>query len=392
MWRLNGLGLKKKFAYTLLVLILLVIFPEIISPFFEWRIILDWFTSNYSFLWRIFIWCFVLLLLYGFFIQGKLGLFFGELRRHRFLLVLLFGIVEGLFLYHYADNLKNFFNDTNSIKWLGSFLTMLVAAPIALLIWSFRNEDKIKDLQHTEESIRQTDFHKIEEWATTFPRVTTQKFKLATTDNLAITKETTNETEPKIVADMEDPVESKSDETKKGTLQIASIYQLLPYLKGEYGQRYVRPTMEIYLSLLSSWQWNKAEQTLAKNNKYDEITMPGYIEALHTIFNQENEFFRAFHKQDTCKKNNWEPLKNIDLKSIAIVIQNFEGINLEWANLKWSNFLVTSLKGANLKWADLEGATLEGVNLEEAIMNEMTILRNGSYWKRPDGYPDEISD
>ena len=47
-----------------------------------------------------------------------------------------------------------------------------------------------------------------------------------------------------------------------------------------------------------------------------EIGKPNYINAIHTIFIQELEFFNSFHKKNICINPNWIPLKNIDLKLV----------------------------------------------------------------------------
>lgn len=334
-----------------------------------------------------------------------------EFRRDRFILVLLVGATEGILLYYYADNLIDYFKNINSPTWLGTLFTMLVAAPIALFIWSFRNADKREDLEqtqenlkHTEDTIRQTDFHKIEEWATTFPKVTEQKSKSADSTEPGANTENTN-------AD-----KLKSNETKEGVLQVASIYQLLPYLKGEYGERFVRPTMEIYRSLLSSWHWSEEEQSLAEKGESYEIEKPPYIIALHTIFRQESGFFRLFHEELICKDNKWMPLEHIDLKGINLsekeIARNqserlissknsLEKVNLGGANLSGAilydlNLFKANLNGAKLTGADLTGANLTGATYDEeeikkAIMDKYTILKDGSRWKKPEGDPDQKS-
>src|SRR5690349_5072674 len=91
------------------------------------------------------------------------------LSESRWLCVLILGIIEFLVLYYFQDEWKEFFQPINNDKntWLGPFFTLLVASPTAYVIWIFRNSDKKRDQQQAEENIRQLDFHKIEEWATT---------------------------------------------------------------------------------------------------------------------------------------------------------------------------------------------------------------------------------
>lgn len=154
---LHGLKSEHKVLFILSVLMPLIIVLEIYAPSFEWKILIDvlrvWLTDNFSFLWRLSFWGAVLLVLYGFFLHKKLPVFLKkstpeEFRRDRFILVLLVGAVEGILLFYYADNLINYFKKIDSPAWLGTLFTMLVAAPIALFIWSSRNGDTKKSVSH----------------------------------------------------------------------------------------------------------------------------------------------------------------------------------------------------------------------------------------------------
>jgi Pentapeptide repeats (8 copies) len=335
------------------------------------------FADYLPFLSRSFIWVAVLLVLYRLFLYEKYGSLFNKIISiiylyRRPLLVASFGIAEGVIFYflyfNWHEIISHFSADGKKDipVWPWSFFTMLVAAPIAFLIWSFRNNDKRKDLQHIEENIRQTDFHKIEGWATTFPTITAPEVELVTTENLVVIKETTNETGTQTNANKDNPVKLKIDETKAGALQIAAIYQLLPYLKGEYGERFVRPTMEIYRSLLSSWKWSEKKHTLAKVGESNQIKKPPYIAALHTLFLQEAKFFASFHTMPVCKKNNWKPLHRIDLKRADLKGAYLKGADLKGTDLKGADLKGADLKGADLKGADLKGADLKGADLKGA--------------------------
>ncbi len=370
---LDGLDLKRKVVYAILAVLLLVLLPEFIAPSIEWKILIthlhDWFNNNYWFLLRLFLCGAALLLLYGFFVRGKLGLIFGKLIQHRVLLVLFVGVVEGILVYNYWHDAIDYFRIKNnegaaigSIPvWMGTFITTLIAAPIALFIWSFRNEDKKLDLQHTEENIRQADFHKIEEWATTFPKVTAQESK------------SVDSTEPEANTKNTDPGKPESGETNGSALQIAAIYQLLPYLKGQYGDHFIRPTSEIYRSLLSSWQWNNNSEKPRDEKTYKTI-QPDHITTLHVIFKQEHEFFRELHENPICRKSNWIPLRAIDLKNIVLVETDIRGIDLREATLFEADLSKVNLSKANLSRANFYKANLNEANLSEANLSMAMLL------------------
>lgn len=459
MWWLHNLKSEHKVLFPLSVLLPLIIVLEIYAPSFEWKVLIDvlrdWLADNFSFLWRLFFWGAVLLVLYGFFLHKKTyailkELTFKKLRPYRFIFILFVGIIEGLVIFYFWNEIVTNINliGGKDPRWMGSFFTMVVVAPIAYLIWSFRNFDRIKDLQYTKYTLLQADFHKIEEWATTLLEDKEQD------NNIAKAQASINE--------------DTLTKPKTGVLQVAAIYQLLPYLKSEYHPLFARPSMEIYRSLLSSWQWNQQEKNLVLIGRSNEIRRPAYIATLHTIFYQELDFFRELgnkNKKTSINGRNWGSLERIDLKGIDLSPQkvyptkkelviylrlerslqdtllngaNFIGANLEqinfreafleeadlsMANLKRTKFNHAHLEGANfsnsnLENADFSQAHLEGTNLnnvtygeytifrgadlsgatydEEAIkntiMDETTILKDGSHWKPPKNDSDQKPD
>lgn len=318
---------------------------------------------------------------------------------HRMALVFTVGIIEVIFFYFYwSDLIKHFRMDSEEEvpAWLGSFITALVAAPIAFCVWSFRDADKSKDLQHkredlqqaqknlqyTEESIRQADFHKIEEWATTFPPVKAPETELTAKEKLIVVGATTNKTESQTGVDNSHLAKSRPDKIPGGALQVAAIYQLLPYLKGEYGERFVRPTMEIYRSLLAAWQWGEEERTLARKSESYKITKPAYITAIHAIFRQEAAFFRVCHELPISKRSHWIPLREIDLKGINLVEVDLEGADLSRARFEEAVLTEAILKEVNFNWAHLEGAYLYGVDLKRANLTNANF--KGAYLMEAD--------
>lgn len=340
----------------------------------------DWFVDYFFSLERLVAVGIFLLWLYGFFWHEKVW------SLHRVILVLLVGIIEGVILYKYWLDIVNHFrmdSEGEIPAWLGSLITTLVVAPIAFCIWFFRDADKKKELQHAEENIRQADFHKIQEWATIFSPVTAHEAELAAKEKLAAVEAITNKFKTWISVDNSHLAKSEPDKIQGGALQVAAIYQLLPYLKGEYGERFVRPAMEIYRSLLAAWQWGEAERTLARKSEGYKITKPAYIIAIHTIFLQEAAFFRAFHDSSVCKESHWIPLRGIDLKGVNLFLIHFEGIDfsgadLSGADLREARLVRAHLEGADLRWtrlagADLRLAYLEGANLAGADLRGATF-------------------
>lgn len=243
----------------------------------------------------------------------------------RVMLILGVGLAEGILIIYFSDNLISWFKefDNSKYSWMGPFFTMCVVSPIAFLLWWFRNSDKRIDQQHVEENIRQSDFHMLEQWATT------------------------NE--------------------NGDTLQVAAIYQLLPYMKGEFGLRFIRPSMEIFRSLLESWELTAEEKQLMyqklrpfKYEAVEDIFRPNYIRAIQTIFIQEIGNFNDF-ANNKYRYN----LKNLNLQCIEFEHEtNFSEINFQKASFELSNCLGANFHKANLHSANFECSVFEGANFD----------------------------
>ncbi|MEZ4816350.1 MAG: pentapeptide repeat-containing protein [Planctomycetaceae bacterium] len=374
----------KTYHRILITVILVFVIIEHPDPFFSsqfrsyiYEQLNDWLLIHKSFLARFTLWSLIICWVYFCFVHGKVKYLYQSIWKSRWLWILLVGGLEFFLLFSYRDAIRNYFLIENTnLVWLGPILTMLVASPIAFIIWIFRNNDKRTSLMQTEESIRLLEFHKIEEWAAA--TVNESALNLNNIDNkdemLGILKEQ--------------------------TLQIAAIYQLVPYLKGEYGERFVRPSMEIYRALLTLWDFSKEDKKLLDGEDKVQISeilvnkiIPLHIDSLHTIFQEETEFFRLFHLKDICNKNDWIPLKRTNLAKINLYNKNLQYIrlpdcNLSGAILSKSNFSDADLVEANFvsatlietkfKRTKLSFAKFKYVNMRKAFFEEI-IFNSASF-------------
>lgn len=259
--------------------------------------------------------------------------------RNRIVIIAFVAFIEMILFLYFYNEIVYFINDQNlsNISWLSAPVTMLIAAPIAYFIWIFRNADKKRDQEHVEENIRQTDFHQLEQWAT--------------------------------------------GDSEQISLQTAAIYQLLPYLKGEYGERFIRPAMEIYRSVLSSWRLTPEEVDISFKSirpsidQGERIQIPNVISAIHDIFVQELDFFKSFHDIKISAHKNWSPLRRINLKCISYENStDFSGINLLEADLSYSICLAANFAGANLKITNFDCSVFYSASFRFAIL-ESTNFR-----------------
>ena len=233
---------------------------------------------------------------------------------HRALFV--FGVLWAeAFLFFGLWQTKFFHSLTKSAgeDYVSALVVLLFIAPVAFLIWYIRDINRTEEVKNTLYDSRLKDFHQIEKWATQIPNA-----------------------------------------GEESVTQIAAIHQLFPYLKGEMGPHFMRPTFEIYKALLSSWKpegENERGEYWASVGRQSLPKPPEYIRVVHDVISKELEFFKRAHWDDE------NLLKDLDLKMI----------DLSWADLRDVKFRATGkLEGATLRLAKLHGANLMGSSLRSA--------------------------
>lgn len=197
---------------------------------------------------------------------------------------------------------------------------MLLAAPFALLIWYWRDQNKITDINIAKNNMYLINFHKIQEWATK-------------TDN-----------EP---------------------LQIAAIHQLIPYLLGELGKSYQRPALEIYNSLLESWQPEATSDSQALSSP----VIPSYIKSIHTIIYDNINSFKGIKLKNINLK--FADLSGININNLDLEAANFYKANLENATITKSNFRFSNFEYSNLIGAKINNCNFESASLSNAQLHSL---------------------
>lgn len=266
---------------------------------------------------------------------------------------------------------------------LHNVVAILISVPPAYLLWLWRDANRRDDIEISRHDLRLTDFHKIEEWATT-----------------------------------------KQKEGEISITQIAAIHQLKPYLLGNMGTDFQRPTFEIYKALLDSWQLKEED----KDKKMFEVNIPPHIKAIHQIIVEEIIYFRQIQWKTEKKQNRNKVryqeniLRELDLKYIFLYEENLNGLllpvvtlhgavlsraqfqnafldsanlqvaDLSWINLqntflRWANLQGAELLGANLQGADFSWANLQGAELKDIKYDDKTIF-SGAYYDSKTIFPD----
>ncbi len=164
---------------------------------------------------------------------------------------------------------------------------------------------------------------------------------------------------------------SKAD--KNQTLQVSAIYQLRNYINGTNGESFKRPTLELFRSLLESWnpaelkglkaesENKKKDSNSSEDTKDSTSTIPGYIKSVHTIIRKEAGKIGKHHLNNFILYK--ADLRGADLSSADLSLANLSLADLSFADLREANLNFADLRGANLRGANLTGANLSFADL-----------------------------
>ncbi|MFC2541289.1 hypothetical protein [Neisseria sicca] len=157
---------------------------------------------------------------------------------------------------------------------LWNFIILIVSAPVAFVIWHFRDANNRQQIENQRKDINLKEFQKLSEWVsgTHLPEIktvskTTQKS--SSEDGVEITEQTTEQSEE--YAKKPDAADFDTFSKRDGAvaLQISAIYNLLPFFRGDYGESFRRPTFNLLKSAWQAMQQDSLNQ-LEMDNLSDE--------------------------------------------------------------------------------------------------------------------------
>ena len=290
-----------------------------------------------------------------------------------------------------------------------NFLIVLISAPVALVVWHFRDENNRQQIENQRKDINLKEFQKLSEWVSGahLPEIktvnkTTNKRNLKSNDELArlLTlpiEYTTEETEEYSKKPETTDFDTFSKWDGAVALQISAIYNLLPFFRGDYGESFRRPAFNL---LKSAWQAMQQDslKKLEKKNLSDEARKdiidelqqkarsPMGVALTHVLLslNQENKQLSLrdfpemlsniclagmnFHLNVVSEIARDKGLSNLDLRGA-----DFRGIVLIGAKLQGCRLTGAKLDGANLWAATLQNIHLVGTDLQNAVLIDANL-------------------
>ncbi|HDR1869797.1 TPA: pentapeptide repeat-containing protein [Pasteurella multocida] len=347
----------------------------------------------------------------------KIKTTFEKLNIARIILVLSFAVFSYCILHYLAysdepiiDVLKSKIGDS---RGLWTLITAIITAPIAFIIWVFRDINAKQQIENQRKDINLKEFQKIAEWVSGLHLIEDE-----------VTEKIVNQTEQEKTRKYTQQSEHLSISTfskKDGAvgLQIAAIYNLLPFYRGEHGESFKKPALNL---LLSAWLALQQEavrylenfDVLTNPQEFDDIVekiqengrSPIGIAITHVLLADGGEHLvqypevfpnlclagMDFHLPGLDKNvlSLFINIKGKDCSGINLMAANLNNVRLEGASLykaslNGARLYRASLEGASLNWASLEEASLEGARLDRASLEEASLEGASLNWASLEG-------
>ena len=292
-----------------------------------------------------------------------------------------------IFVLAYLAAIRN--SDSNSVGYW-NFIILIVSAPVAFVIWHFRDENNRQQIENQRKDINLKEFQKLSEWVSGahLPEIkivnkTTQKNNLK--DGEEITEQTTELSEE--YAKKPDTADFDTFSKRDGAvaLQISAIYNLLPFFRGDYGESFRRPAFNL---LKSAWQAMQQDSLRKldgdhlsdeeRKKIFDELQqraespMGVALTQVLLSLNQENKKLnlRDFPEMlpSICLAG-----MNFHLSGVDEIARDLSGLNLQGANFQKTVLAKADLETANLTGAKLKGAILWDANFQNAILEKADL-------------------
>ena len=296
-----------------------------------------------------------------------------------------------IFVLAYLAAIKN--SDSNSVGYW-NFIILIVSAPVAFVIWHFRDENNRQQIENQRKDINLKEFQKLSEWVSGahLPEIktvskTTNKCNLK--NNAEIVRQstlpieyTTEETEEYSKQPKTADFDTFSKREGAVALQISAIYNLLPFFRGDYGESFRLPAFDLLKSIWQIMQQDSLKMLEGKSvldKKQSEVIIrkleqraesPLGIALTHVLL--------SFHKD-----NNQIILRDFYkiLPSICLAGMNFNlgidgdvAINLSDLDLRMADFRGAVLKKVDFQKSKLYGAKFQSAKLTKANLQEANLF------------------
>lgn len=259
-----------------------------------------------------------------------------------------------------------------------TFMTLLISSPIAFAIWHFRDANTQQQIANQRKDVNLKEFQKIAEWVSGAHLVEEELTEKTKTISKRTEQESSTEQETTREYSRQPEKQNITTFSKQDGavgLQIAAVYMLLPFYRGDHGEDFRRPAFNLltaaWLSLFSKVDDIETGQELAKQ--------PLAVAITEVLFAEGGLVYSTEAKYEHLLVNLYLPFVNLNMSGLSekaskvFVGKNCQGIDLHGALLREAHF-----EGANLEGAHFEEANLMLAHFEKSGL-EVTNLRNAHF-------------
>jgi uncharacterized protein YjbI with pentapeptide repeats len=275
------------------------------------------------------------------------------------------------------------------VKWLepntvlATLMSILIGAPVAFVIWRYRDQNTLWQIENQRKDINLKDFQKLAEWASgqhlqeDRHSTSLKRTEKETAAGKEITVETIDNNESTI-----SPLLSHSISKRTGgeSLQISAIYNLQAFLDGEYGRHFQRPTFQLVKSAWGGLVAKKIGDLQALLENFNHDGSSGRSQELKRLLEDwKTELMQVTHRPLGIALNkllSTDAGAPLHFNAIDMPSSVLSGIETRYPDLKPWELAGVNLSGMQLQGANLASAHLQGAKLSFAKMH-CTRLFNG---------------
>lgn len=251
--------------------------------------------------------------------------------------ILIWWLIEALIYFKFID--KQYAEDLLKSNGIWTFVSLLFSAPVALFIWHFRDINACQQIENDRKDVNLKEFQKIVEW----------------------------------VGNID------SDTDTSSPLVVSSVYNLLPFLRGDRGEDFISPALNL---LISAWYKLQEENIRAvRNLKFDSHYFPlktdhgNSLEELYDLLNNIKNTRDTFLAKAITKvllSDGGDNLKRDPkiFNNLCLIGMDFNLYGLEHNKLK---NLFVNIEG-NLDNLELQGCNLDKFNFHGLKLNRVYLL------------------
>lgn len=241
-----------------------------------------------------------------------------------------------------------------------SIVALLITAPIAYAIWTIRDENAAQTLENARKDTNLKDFQRLSEWASGFHLPEDKIVSLSKT----ISKETETTTETSTTTETYSPPRDTQQVSRRmgaESLQVAAIYQLQAFMRGAYGEQFMKPAFHLLHSI-----WEGLMQPFLPENPYDpSLTFDDY----YLIYGEDvhNEIYHdiaRFRREPICKALN-KVLFDDGGKTLRLFRDSLNGLCLVGIKASGLNLTNLNFKSCDLRFSDLSYLNAQGTIFED---------------------------